>query len=71
MAEHGPLKAPPFNFLLGTIPGLVEAFKASPMDAHPMTIITTVYRKLDLGVLYFMDNCQQSVSANGDRRFCK
>jgi hypothetical protein len=46
----------PFNFLLGTLPGLVPIFKESPRDAHPTPVITLLYRKLNLSGLYFMDN---------------
>jgi len=54
--QNGSLKTLPFNFLLGTIPGLIPIFKESPANAHPMTVITLLYRKLNLGSLYFMDN---------------
>jgi hypothetical protein len=39
----------------GTIPELVELYKTSPQDVHPMTTMTLLYRKYQLGDLYYSD----------------
>lgn len=42
--------------LFGTIPELVELYKTSPRDVHPMTTLTLLYRKYKLGDMYFSDS---------------
>ena len=40
----------------GTIPGIAGLYKNSPTDTHPMTTMTVLWRKYNLGNLYFLDN---------------
>lgn len=42
--------------VVGTIPALAELYKTSPRDTHPMTTMTLLYQKYQLGALYFLDN---------------
>ncbi|PVH73910.1 cytochrome P450 monooxygenase-like protein [Cadophora sp. DSE1049] len=53
---HGPLPSPPFSMWFGTIPGIAGLYKNSPTDTHPMTTMTVLWRKYNLGNLYFLDN---------------
>lgn len=40
----------------GTIPGIAGLYQNSPRDTHPMTTMTVLSRKYNLGNLYFLDN---------------
>jgi hypothetical protein len=48
----------------GTIPGMAALYETSPMDVHPMSTLTLLSRKHDLGDLYFMDNWPAAVHRN-------
>ncbi|KAE9371570.1 cytochrome P450 [Stipitochalara longipes BDJ] len=40
----------------GSIPAIASLFKHSPRDTHPMATMTLLYRKYQLGSIYFLDN---------------
>ena len=54
--KHGSLKAPPFSVWFGTIPAIADLYKHSPSDAPPHCTMTLMYRKHDLGPIYYLDN---------------